>query len=87
MRPEHAAGGDLAETGEHLVEKFDEVAHIGCSWGDVKRKAGMKHYSWLGAEIKKPRCAWLFVKLEKNQNLNTTPTLPTVAEGVISVLL
>lgn len=66
MRPEHAAGGDLAETGEHLVEKFDEVAHIGCSWGDVKRKAGMKHYSWLGAEIKKPRSAWLSRKSEKS---------------------
>ena len=29
MRPEHAAGGDLAETGEHLVQIFDEVAHVG----------------------------------------------------------
>jgi len=46
------------------VEKFDEVAHIGCSWGDVKRKAGMKHYSWLGAEIKKPRSAWPFLWVE-----------------------
>ena len=64
MRPEHAAGGDVAETGEHLVQKFDEVAHVGCRWGDVNRKACMKHYSWVGAEIKKPRCAWLFVKLE-----------------------
>ena len=33
VRPEHAAGGDLAETGEHLVQKFDEVAHVGCRWG------------------------------------------------------
>jgi hypothetical protein len=28
--PEHAAGGDVAETGEHLVQKFDEVAHAVC---------------------------------------------------------
>jgi hypothetical protein len=45
VRPEHAAGGDLAETCEHLVQKFDEVTHIGYSWGDVKRKACMVYYS------------------------------------------
>ena len=59
LRAKHAAGGDVAKTGEHLVQKFDEVAHVGYSWGDVKLEACMKHYSWLGAEIKKPRSAWL----------------------------
>jgi hypothetical protein len=60
VRPKHAAGGDLAETGEHLVQIFDEVAHVGYSWRDVKLKACMEHYSCLGAEIKKPRNAWLW---------------------------
>jgi hypothetical protein len=62
VRPKHAAGGDLAETGEHLVQIFDEVAHVGYSWRDVKLKACMEHYSCLGAEIKKPRNAWLWGK-------------------------
>jgi len=33
VRAEHAAGGDFAETGKHLVQILDEVAHGMCPTG------------------------------------------------------
>ena len=53
VRAKHAAGGDLAETGEHLVQILDEIAHVLCITSLEKRTAFCGHYSYLGAAMKK----------------------------------
>jgi len=53
VRAKHAAGGDLAETGEHLVQILDEVAHVICLTSLEKRIALRSHYSYLVAAMKK----------------------------------
>jgi hypothetical protein len=45
VRAKHAAGGDLAETGEHLVQILYEVAHVLCLTSLEKRIALRGHYS------------------------------------------